>query len=445
MIAERLIAAAVSGSVSSLADLYAADAVLEAHLPGRSVEARGPTAILDELGSWFEGAGEVTFRSQTPASGGLTLRLERRDRATGVTARRRHLIHTDDGRIRRHIVYPERPALKLPTTSLPHAGDPRLAALLRRVVRRTPLDPAISGTVVERLDLDDGSAVFVKHLVPRDGWITRATADRGREATLWSSGTLARIGEVVEHGVVGAVAEGDGWLLILRDLSEALRRGANPTRSDARRVLDVVDELHARFAGRAVDGLCALTDRLRLFSPATSERERDGEDLAPKVIGRGWELFSSVAPPDVVEAVAAIHERPERLAEALVSRGRTLIHGDLRPANVGFVDGRVALLDWGLAASAPAELDLAWYLFNLSGPGRERAREEASRRLLGGTGARASEIVELALLATLVQAGCYFGHRAVQDPDEDVRRKASEDLAWWIGRARVAVDRWPVA
>lgn len=444
MIAERLIAAVASGSASSLVDLYVADASFEAHLPGRTVEARGPAAILEELDTWFEGAGDVTFRSQTPASDGLTLRLERRDRVTGVAARRRHLIHAHEGRIRRHIVYAERPTLEPSSSRLPDPEDPRLAALLRRVVRRTPLDPPISGTVVERLDLDDGSAAFAKHLLPQDSWIMRATGDVGREASLWFSGALTRIGEIVEHGVVGAVAEGNGWLLILRDLSGPLRRGADPTVSHARRVLGAVGELHARFAGQTVDGLCELTDRLRLFSPATAERERDGEDLAPKVIGRGWELFSTIAPPDVVDAVDAIHERPQRLAEVLARQGRTLIHGDLRPANLGSLDERIVLLDWGLAASAPAALDFAWYLFNLSGPGGEPAREEVSRWLLGGTRAPASRVVDLALLATLVQTGCYFGHRAVQDPDEGVRRGAAEDLAWWVGRARGALDRWSV-
>jgi hypothetical protein len=445
LIAERLLAAVASGSFSSFADLYAPNAAFEAHLPGRSVEARGPARILAELGMWFGGEGDVTFHSQTPASGGLTLRVERRDRATGVTARGRHLIHADVGGIRRHIVYTERPAEAPSTTPLPAPDDPLLASLVARVVRRTPLDPAISGMVVERLELADGSALFAKHLRPKDSWIMRATGDVGREASLWSSGTLTRVGEIVEHGVVGAVAEGGGWLLLMRDLSSALRGGADVTAAHTRRVLRAVDELHARFAGETVAGLCTLSDRLRLFSPATAERERDGEDLAPKVIGRGWELFAAIAPQDVVEAIVAIHERPASLAQALERQGPTLIHGDLRPANVGYTDEGVVLLDWGLSAWAPAALDLAWYLFNLSGPGSEFAREEVSRGLLGGRGAPAPEVVDLALLATLVQTGCYFGHRAVQDPDGGVRRRALEDLAWWVGRARAALGRWSVA
>jgi aminoglycoside phosphotransferase (APT) family kinase protein len=43
---------------------------------------------------------------------------------------------------------------------------------------------------------------------------------------------------------------------------------------------------------------------------------------------------------------------------------QTVIHGDLRRANIAFLpDGRVSLFDWDFACRAPAAADLAWYWF----------------------------------------------------------------------------------
>jgi thiamine kinase-like enzyme len=49
---------------------------------------------------------------------------------------------------------------------------------------------------------------------------------------------------------------------------------------------------------------------------------------------------------------------------ALDAGPQTLLHGDLRRANIAFLEGgRVSLIDWEFAARGPAAADIAWHSF----------------------------------------------------------------------------------
>jgi aminoglycoside phosphotransferase (APT) family kinase protein len=81
------------------------------------------------------------------------------------------------------------------------------------------------------------------------------------------------------------------------------------------------------------------------------------------MIARGWELFAEMAPADIWEATVRIREDPEPLLRELAQAETTLIHGDLRTANLAFDhDGRLLLFDWGIVAQAPAEVEFARWL-----------------------------------------------------------------------------------
>jgi hypothetical protein len=57
-------------------------------------------------------------------------------------------------------------------------------------------------------------------------------------------------------------------------------------------------------------------------------------------------------------------QRRERWLEPLSQLPHTLIHGDIRRANVAALSsGAVSLFDWDFAARSPAAADLAWYWF----------------------------------------------------------------------------------
>ena len=122
-----------------------------------------------------------------------------------------------------------------------------------------------------------------------------------------------------------------------------------------------MSELHRAFAGVAVEGMCPLVDRLAFLTPAAVRGVSD-HPLRELVL-EGWSRFAELAPADVGGPVLELLDRPGRLAAALGRHPRTLLHGDLKVANLGFTGDAVVLLDWGtLTTMGPAALDHAWYL-----------------------------------------------------------------------------------
>jgi hypothetical protein len=349
--------------VRALAPAYQSDASLEALLPGARISRQGRTAIIDELTQWWGTPGQLLSWSETPASDGLIITAERRV-GTGPDAtltRLRHFIHLTDETVRSHLVFTERPqkgrpsgpidptcaAVDLITGSCGSGSGSDAAGVLSPVLRPcAPRDPlahgGMSGSSLDLLVQPDGSHFVLKHLTRRSDWIMRATADEGREARLWLSGALRSVDDVIDYPVVASGEEGDGWVLVMRDVSTVLTRpAATISRQQSRRLLHASRALHRAFAAKVPEGLCTLTDRYRLLSPATVEREQLGPDLGPKMAQRSWELFADVAPPDIADLVPRLMADPDPLVRALKGRGSTLIHGDLKPDNVGFSDSRV--------------------------------------------------------------------------------------------------------
>src|SRR5918995_4596566 len=207
-----------------------------------------------------------------------------------------------------------------------------VSSLLAGVVSREPLAVADgrSGSLLERVTLAGGEVLVVKHVRDGGDWIMRASHDHGRAAELWSSGVLARVPEVVEHAVLAAEPTGDGWVVIMRDMSAALvPEHARLRREDSRRVLEAAAALHAAFWDEPPLDLCPMVDRYQFLSPATARREAGGADEVPKLIGRGWERFAELVPDEVAGPALSILERPEPFAAALSARPSTLVHGDL--------------------------------------------------------------------------------------------------------------------
>jgi hypothetical protein len=70
---------------------------------------------------------------------------------------------------------------------------------------------------------------------------------------------------------------------------------------------------------------------------------------------------------------------------ALDAGPQTLVHGDLRRANIAFLEeGRVSLIDWEFAARGPAATDIAWHslLHFWAYPVDQRAPEEREAELV---------------------------------------------------------------
>ena len=324
-------------------------------------------------------------------------------------------------------------------------------SLLATVIERVPLAAdGKSGSELERVVLADESRLVVKHVRPGRDWIGRATHDGGRIATLWHSGLFARLPAMVEHAILAVEHDEDGWLVIMRDVGAGLfAPGTRVSRATSRRLLEATAAMHVAFKGPAgtLAGLCALADLYGLFSPAVAaELRTPGASTIPDLIVEGWQRFPEVVGPDIVEAVGAIHADPAAFAAALLERPTTVVHGDLKLANLGLIDNRVVVLDCGdLTAVAPGAVDFAWYVA-INAMAIDAAHDELLDDVRSAAaGERDEAALQLALFGALAQLGWDMALSATDAADGDGRARERAGLAWWSARARDALDAWTPA
>jgi hypothetical protein len=406
---DALRTAMTTGDVDALAPAYARNAVLEASLPGGRVRRDGRDAIAAELATWWDGPGDVNeWRAgEWPAGAALTAARD------GV--RRRHYLHLSGDLVARHWVYAMAPA---------------------------SLGAGNSGATLERVTLPDGTPGIAKRVVPGGDWLGRVAGGRAITAELWSAGVLQRLPATIETGIVDVEPDGDGWLVVMRDLADSLIAPEGPiSRERHREVMAAAAAMHAAFRGERFEGAITLEAHLGISSPAVAEAERAGSDVIPKQLEVAWEAFAQAADDDVAQAVLASLGDPAPLARAMRASGTTLVHGDLRDENLGFADGRVVMLDWDIAGEGTPALEVAWYLCHDAW--RTRAtREELLEDFLAAEGGAVSEHdLDLGLIAGLQLYGWIFGHSAVVHPDPAERAWAREELGWWVPRVRTALER----
>ncbi|HEX7473176.1 MAG TPA: hypothetical protein VF323_08830 [Candidatus Limnocylindrales bacterium] len=301
-----------------------------------------------------------------------------------------------------------------------------------------------SGSLVERVTLDDGRVVVVKHLDPARDLIVRATCDDGRLARLWAAGVFERMPSVVEHGILGVEPEGDGWLVVMDDLGAALLPDDRRVgRAESRRLLAAAAAVHERFAGAPLPSVGPIATLYRYLSPALAVAEAGTPNPLPSLVGRGWARFPEAVPQDVAAAIATIHRDPERFAAAFAGSPGTLVHGDYRFANLGLRADRVVVIDWGSSCVVgPAALDLAWYL--IVGATRiDATRDEVIDDFIAVEGARHEpRALGLALIGALAQLGWNKALDVLENDDPEVRARERADLDWWVARMRRELDAW---
>ncbi len=222
----------------------------------------------------------------------------------------------------------------------------------------------------------------------------------------------------------------------MRDVSaELLPDDTRLSRDDHRRIMAAANATWEAFWNEPIRCLVPLQRQLALTAPSTAERERGTRDLLPKQLEAAWEAFAEVADADVREAVSEVLDDPAPLAAELARCGTTLIHGDLRDEQLGLANGRLVLIDWGLATQGHPAVEPAWYLMH------DAWRIAATRDQLVDDFRRARgdhddpHALDLGLLCGLVMYGWIIGHSAVIHPDPAERRWALDELSWWQPRA----------
>jgi hypothetical protein len=306
----------------------------------------------------------------------------------------------------------------------------------------------------------------VKRVSGEWDWIMRATDDRlGREALVWTSGLLDRLPPEVTHPIVAAARDGDGWAILMHDVTDALipphdpYTGAAISEADHACFLDALAALHARFWNEAAvaastPGLCSPEDRYRAFSPDTGWREGDGPDVYPRIIREGWDLLPTLIDPAAADLIVGLVNDPGPLTAAQARYPQTIVHGDPRPPNLGRLENgasttRVVLLDWHFVGPSVPGVDLTWYLYT-TGPGRSLCREAViagyRERLACRLGSRFDQDwwqpqLELSLLGQMLRCGQDMAWAAVRHDSATVRAWARENLAWWSEQALVGARR----
>lgn len=311
-------------------------------------------------------------------------------------------------------------------------------AVLERLVRREPLVAGgMSGSSLERGWLDDGSVVIIKHVDARRDWLMQATGDDGRVAELWAEGFFDRLPPSVSHAMLDVRHTDGGAIVVMADVSDALFTSDAQLRAAHPRVLQAAAAIHRAIDDRPRTQLCALRQHYAFLSPQVCARFAATDDV-PRQALEGWPRFHEIVPRDVCELVAAVHADPDRVATPLLERPCTLVHGDLKMANLGADYAHVVVVDWGtLTTWAPPAVDYAWYLaVNSAAVGRPLDRLLDDVR---ATDAGADDVaLRLALVGALAQLGWAKALGATAD-DEAIRQRERAGLRWWTDQVRGAL------
>jgi hypothetical protein len=290
----------------------------------------------------------------------------------------------------------------------------------------------------------------------------RITGDTScREMLVWQRRLLDRLPPEVGHTVVDGAVDGEGWALLLRDITDLMHpsqrwpaAGWAPLDERELRVfLDGLAALHERFwlDPALLDpglGLCELPWLYASFSPATVEREAGSPHGLVAFLRADWERFEEVATPDLARLVRGLQADLTPLCDALRRYPWTLVHGDPNCKNFGLERAphpKLLLLDWQLVNRAPPAVDLAFFLSLFSAVlspsvSKEMVIERYRELLAARLGDRFDENwwrpqLELALLGHFLRFGALLVSRLTGHDDPEVREHYREELVWWTERA----------
>jgi hypothetical protein len=293
-------------------------------------------------------------------------------------------------------------------------------------------------------------------------WIAQATADGPilREAWLASQGPA--LPAPLRAPYLGVGRDADGFGILMPDLTGVLfdwEVAISVEHLD--QVLGALAEMHGypwRTSGDVGDGpWCPLRERITLICRASLERPGPARDAVAQRLLPGWDAWDRLASPHARSIIAELGADPQPLVDVLRSRPSTLIHGDLKLANVGIeADGSVVLVDWQMVSIAPVAIELGWFLVsNVASlplpPGwvitRYRSKlsraisdAERDRRWVGGAELDDDD-VHAAILVGLLLRGWRKGADAEAGVVHASGISAADDLAWWCERAVEAADR----
>jgi hypothetical protein len=302
----------------------------------------------------------------------------------------------------------------------------------------------------------NGPRYVIKRVSREWDWIMNTTGDRyGRTTTLWQYGILDRLPPEIEHTVVACAMDGTGRAILMHDVTELLLPESEQPISEEENeiILDAMAALHAAFWEDPILDHPALNlgPLEQAFNWASQEMARQLWVVCPhealvRVI-EGWDLLAEYVEADVAELLRALVRDPSPLCTALTRFPQTLVHHDMRMANLGVVHGassRLLLLDWMRAVATAPAIDLAWYLISVPYElfmMKELLIEMYKQRLTQRIGNRFDESLwqpqmELGFLAVLLQTVGFKAWFVKHSKHEKHRIREQALLAWCSEHAR---------
>jgi hypothetical protein len=303
--------------------------------------------------------------------------------------------------------------------------------------------------------------VLKRDSLERD-WIARSTRDCPLLREAWFAGSGPALPSPLRAPYLGVARDGDDVAILMPDLTGVLLDWDAPISVEALdRVLAALAELHSfpwRMSGELPDGpWCPLRERITLICRASLERSGPARDAVADRILPGWDAFDRLVPREARDLLNGLGEDPGPLLDALAGQQATLLHGDLKLANVGLADdGTVDLVDWQMVTVGPIAVELGWFLVSnvasLPLPAidvidRYRSRlawalidAEERERWVGGAGLDERGI-DAAILVGLLLRGWRKGYDAEAGVTLASGVSARDDLGWWCERASEASAR----
>ena len=311
-----------------------------------------------------------------------------------------------------------------------------------------------SGASLTTLSRGSDRFVMKRDSLARD-WIAQATADEPILREAWFAAHGPALPSPIRAPYLGVGIDGDEFGILMPDLTGVLFDWDTPISVEALdQVLAGLAMLHAypwTISGELDEGpWCPLRERLTLICRASLERPGTAHDAVGDLILPGWDAFDRRVPAVVRDLIDSLGRDPLPLLDALGELPSTLIHGDLKLANVGIEpDGMIDLVDWQMVTVAPVAVELGWFLVsNVASlplrPDDVLTRYNVETRRQGHDEAGLGEWqaqVDAAILVGLLLRGWRKGADAEAGLTLASGVSTVDDLAWWCERALEAASR----
>jgi hypothetical protein len=306
------------------------------------------------------------------------------------------------------------------------------------------------------IDGEQQPSLVVKRMSMEWDWLMCNTDDvLGRSVTAWQYGFLDRMPPEIDTTVIACARDGAGQAIMMHNVTESLLPSQTKlSESDNAVILDAMAALHATFwkdtaLQDSALGLCSLANFITHSSPEKGQRllGRLPNTEVVNMMIEGWRLVSSFVEPDVADLLLALVHDPSRLTTALAAYPHTLVHGDLRIANIGVVPSQpahVIFLDMARLAFTTPAIDLAYYLvtsFDALPIPPEAVIDLYKQRLARRLGARFDETwwqpqLELCLLAGSLTIMCFSTWFTARSDDVNDRLQTQAEFNWWSEQIR---------